>query len=264
MSSSSQNYREFNLDRAVARVRLNTVNLHDYRMVNDEVARVVVSYTGNPTPAELFHSMSGMFKGLASPVRNSFRKLTESSAVGFVCSNREVRQYDAADSTKYRVLASNMLMDNDDESLWSLHEGASGAYLTRKGNEDLSELVHASMHRRSGTPMLSSVLSAVVADREFVAFVNPVTASMDYGYVVDRGDESLAVLSVESKEVAKVDPQLVVHSAALMGSDEEVYGHRLVAAADKQSMVDYYTKAYGHAPEYLAKLIDLINQHAFA
>lgn len=243
-----------------------TVSLADYEMLDERTVRVILSTSGAFDRESLQAKTAELFKGLATPVRNSFRRLTDNSVVGFVVGVRTVRDYDAAvDGTKYRAIASNILMDKGDSSTWELREGASGDYLCRTGIEDLSELAQTIYVRRVGVPALASVAVAAVQPKEFAAFVDVEAGEMDYGFVTASDGDTLSVVSSTSRKVCTV-PTACVVQAAHMADDEQpvVAGIEAAALNDAQTMIDYYTKAYGYAPEYLAKVIEIINQHAAA
>jgi hypothetical protein len=259
-----QPYREFDVSSAFAKVNLNTVGLHDFKMINDEMARVVVTHTGDHTKDTFRTAIAHLFQGVASPLANSFKQLTPNSSIGFITANKEVRTYDNADSIKYRVVASNILMDSEDESLWEMKEGASGKFLARRGHEDLSELATSCISRRVGTPLLASVSVATVAPREFMAFANTQELDMDYGYVVGADTENYKVLSQLNGTVVDVPAECVVHATSLMGSDEEAFGQKVTAGMDKEAMIEYYKKAYSYSQDYIEKIIEVINSHSFA
>lgn len=267
----SENYREFDIAEIAKKMNTNTINLNDYEIIGSsgELARVVLSYSGNMKGENLIHAVAKMFDGLAMPIRKSFKQLASNSVIGFIAANREAKPYDEkTDSGQYRAIASNLLMDKDDKSTWELKEGAAGKYLCRHGMEDLSELAHDTVNSLPGVPKLHQVASAAVATREFVAFVNPEDNDMDYGYVVAKADDSakLTVVSSQSKELVTIDDKLVVHAVNLMGSDNQETGYPELAANinDQDAVAEYYKKLFSYAPDYAQKLIDLVGDEAVA
>ena len=268
--SSQRDYREFDLDSVLSKVRRNTVNLHDFEMYDDRISRVVLSFTGKPSPMELCAQIASLYDHKATPIRNSFRKLTDYSVVGYVASRPDNREYDEArDRSKYRSIttASNMLMDKSDESTWELKESTSGTkYLCRTSLEDMAELSSAKQSRRGGIPVLANVATPEIASREFIAFVNAGDLDMDYGFVVgstEKGDK--VVLSALTLEEISVPSDLVVHAVNLMGSDEKAWNMTFAGdIGNKSELVEYYRKAYGYAPDYVQDVIDTINDQAAA
>src|ERR1700676_2545328 len=131
----------------------NTVSITDYQMKTATLAKVIVSFTGKQTKDELRASLLQKFDGLAAPVEDSFRIVKAGVAVGFIRANKEVRVVNDKElRASYRVMSSNIMMDNADKSLWEIREGKAGKFLARHGHEDLSELVNASVNRRSDVP----------------------------------------------------------------------------------------------------------------
>ena len=98
---------------------VNTVAITDYTMVSPSLARVIISYTGSPDKSFINNTLVKKFKGLAAPVEASFRSLDNNSAVGYVHLNREVRATNEKQiRASYKVLSKNILMSNEDDSLW--------------------------------------------------------------------------------------------------------------------------------------------------
>ncbi len=265
MSSNALYQEGFNVDAILSRVSRNTVALHDYEMVTDTIARVVVAYTGDDKGDVFLANLTKLMNGLAQPVRNSFRRLTPNSVVGFVAANRETRVYDQdQDLNKYRAVTANILMDRDDSSMWEMKEGAAGTYLCRQGVEDLSELTASLVSRRTGVPRLSAVAMATVAPKELVAYVDPQSHEIDYGLVVSSADGKVTLVSAATQEPVEANAKLVVHAAYLDDAEQKCLGIETADAGDKSKMVEYYRKAYPYAPEYVSALIEMINKHAFA
>src|SRR5271167_4097532 len=165
-----------------------TVAITDFKMKSETLAKVLVSFTGNQTKEELRASLLQKFDGLAAPVEDSFRIVKAGVAVGFIRANKEIRVVsDKELRASYKVMSSNIMMDDADKSLWEIREGKAGKFLARHGHEDLSELVNASVHRRSDIPALRSLQIAKAASGEFVSFVSK-SGDMDHGFVVASND----------------------------------------------------------------------------
>jgi hypothetical protein len=264
----SRVYREFDPNDVLDKLRTKTVALTDYQMVRDNLARVVIAKTGDWTKDEFLQQVTSMFNSLAIPVRDSFKELAGSNTVvGFVYSTPDIRTFETEDEGKYRALASNILMDTEDRTTWELKEGASGKYLCRHGMEDLSELAQGICTRRGNSPRLSSIaISAGVAPQEFVAWVDSDEGEVSYGYAVERDEDSgkLSVLSSTTNEVKEISEDLVVHAVHLNGEDQKMANMTLAANSDKGNMTEYYKKLFSYAPEYVAEIIKMINQHSFA
>lgn len=262
---------EMNLVAAVNHLgdHINSVSLADHQMVTENVARVVIATTGDFTQDTLAAKIAKLFKGYATPIRNSFRQLTASSVTGFVSSVQETRIYEeASEAAKYKLIATNILMDKEDETTWEMKESAGGKYLVRQGFEDLSELARHMSHRRVGAPTLASVQVASVSPREFVAFVDTASMEMDYGMVVAATKAGLLeVVATRSGEAVLVDKQVVVSAVYLDAEDQaqiKAPKQTLTAATDKKDMIDYYKQAYPYSKEYIDLIVQQINSMAVA
>jgi hypothetical protein len=251
------------------------VSIADYKMVTPTLARVVVTYSGQPkSKEEARAAISKRLKSLGSPVADSFRTLFRngeiSSAIGFVRANAEVVEYSEEALKGKRVMASNLLMDDTDKSMWDVRENAGAKYLVKHGNEDLSQLVHLASARRAGDPQLAQVASERVLEREFAAFVGKDSEEVEFGYVVagqtDNG-ETFSVLAMGADTPVDVTPDQVVHVMNFDGDDVKAMGAEVAAVPGmgREALVEYYTKLYGsYAPDYLQKVIDIINSMSFA
>ncbi len=260
-------YREFDPNSVLDKLQTKSVALNDYDLVNDNLARVVLAYTGDWTKDEFLQKVTAMFDSHAVPVRDSFKRLTDNSVVGFVFSQPDIRTFDKEDENKYRPVTANVLMDRDDESTWELKEGASGKYLCRHGMEDLSELAKGMYNKRVGYPTIRQLASeGDVAPQEFVAYVDPDEGEVSYGYAIERDKDAgtVAVLSYTTQEVQEVSDKLIIHATNLMGEDQKMANLELAANSDKSAMEQYYKKLFNYAPDYIAEIMKMINQHAFA
>lgn len=269
-------YRNADLASIARRVNTFTVSLQDHQMVTPTLARVVLSWTGQqPDRSEVAASIADLFNGLASPVESSFRSLQSgpvSVAIGFVKANREVKEYTseiAANQGRYKAMASNLLMDREDQSLWEVHSGSTGKFLVKKGNEDLSELVHLATARKATLPTLAQVASVPAEVQEFAAFVDPTVQEVMHGYIVGRADGGkVHVLAFEGDgQDQEIPEDLLVEVVNLDGKDQEAAKIKMSAevAADRGAMVSYYTKLFGsYAPDYLKNVITMIDSHSIA
>jgi hypothetical protein len=247
-----------------------TASITDFDVISSKLARVVVAFTGHPTKAEMIETLAKQMKYMATPVENSFRMLKANAMVGFIRANQELRPTSEQEiRASYKVMASNILMSNEDQTLWEVKTGASGMFLARKGQEDLSELVSAAVNRRSDVPRLNQVLSASVAQpREFVAFASA-SGDMDYGFCIkaSKDGQALKVVSstsgraetIKSVQVASVLP------ANAVGIPRETHKRVLasgISRDDVNQQVDYYNRLYSYDPAYLAEVVRQVEDTA--
>ena len=248
------------------------VSVSEYTMLSPKVARVIANTVGRMTQSELSDRIGAIFGNRATAVRSSFRWLQENrSAMGFVSLQTPVRAFDQKDvGTKYQAIKANMFMDKADESVWEVKPGSGGSYLARTGEDNLAELIEASrISPRGNVPRMSSIVAASAKPKEMVAFVDLKNGVVDYGFClsVDASTGDHIVVSTTTNQptdvmaasvvgVYEVDIPANVHKA--------VAGNVVLAAGDKSGMIEYYRRAYGYAPDYLAKVIDEINAMSVA
>lgn len=244
-----------------------TLSITDYQMVSTKVARVICAFTGNHNRDSLTAALQAKLKHAAAPVENSFRIIRAGVAVGYLRANKEVRLVSKQElNAGYKIMASNIMMDAKDETLWELKKGAGGAYLARHGNEDLSELVEATVSRRSDIPALRHLAQASVAKRELVAFVTT-AGDMDYGFCVgvNNAKGRLRVVSRSSRQAVVVPHEAVASVTpfnALTNRIPRELHEKIMASGIDRSAIDqeiaYYTRLYSYSPEYLDKVIEQI------
>lgn len=272
--------------------------VNDFAMLSKTLAKVVVTFSTNSRPnAELAYSVTQALDGRAEPIQGSFRWIGGRSlptAVGFVRVNASVRPFEEAANTEMKALASNMLMDRNDESLWEVRGNGDSRMLVRVGNEDLSELlVTASHSNRTGAHKLDSVYS-MTSPGEFVAFVDPQLEMCRYGYVLsmdsqndsvevveapmspdemDQGDDlngneemrgegnKIAQRMSERDAPVNVGLDCLYESCRLNGTDtfKEIAEP---ATKGKQHLIDYYKRVFSYAPEYFEDVKRIINERS--
>lgn len=247
-----------------------TVAITDYQIVGSNLARVVISYTGNHNRETLHAGLAEKFEGKVAPVENSFREVKRGVAVGYLRANTEVRVPADVKELKanYRkVGASNIMMDNRDKSLWQVKKGAAGTYLARHAQEDLSELVEASVHRRMDVPSLGSMVAASAARKEFVSFVTE-SGDVDHGFItaVTAAKDKMKVVShtTRMEHVVKADNVVGLYHVAI---PKRLHARILKAGidpTDKSQEKEYWTKLYSYDPAFLAEVIKNVDEGTLA
>ncbi len=250
---------------------MKTASITSFQMKSPVLAKVVVSTTGNPTPEELRQILAEKMDYKAAVVDNSFRQIRAGVMVGFMRANREVRVVEPSElKASYRVLSSNILMDNHDRSLWELKSGAGGQYLARQTDEDLSELIEANVtHMRQDVPKIHQLTASRVRSNELVAFVTP-NGSLDYGFVLRSNSQKAKVLAMSTQAPVTVENELIA-GIYQVEVDREV--NRKLAThlrangltpGQKLNEVQYYRALYDYSPEYLDKVIKQIESDVAA
>lgn len=255
----------------INRISSSTVAITDFKMQTPSIAKVMVSFTGRQTKESIRAALLEKLDRQAAPIDNSFRIVKANSlggvAVGFLRAQREVRVVDNDKQLRasYRALGSNIMMDQNDKSLWEVKDGAGGKYLARHGNEDLSELIQASVHRRADIPGIRALAMAKAAKHELVAFVSP-SGDMDYGFAIGTRDDAVRVVSHTTQTAQAVDYNMVTFMAKvpLPKSVHQRIVQAGISREDKNQQIEYYRKLFSYAPDYLADVIEMVNNDTVA
>lgn len=262
-------FRNLDLDAIASKINTFTLNVNDYEMISPTLARVIITSSGEmPVQEEVRASIARMFQGLASPVSESFRKVTDGVIAGFVKTAREVREYDEQQVTagKLKVMAANLLMDTADQTLYEVKESSTGKYMVRQGDDDLTALVHLACHTKMTQPTFAHLASMPAESKEFAAFVSPESEEVEHGYVLSSEEGKMTVLPYGADTPLEITTSHLVEVCNLDGEDVKAFGTDMAAevAADKSAMVEYYKKMFNYAPDYVAQVISIINMHAVA
>lgn len=293
-----------NLNRVIAnfdqRADSIVAGLHDFELVSPTLARVIMTFNAPCRDRETAAlAIAKVFGGKASAVAGSFRPVASMSLpamYGFVKLNREVRAYEESAQKQYKAMASNLLMDASDDSLWEVRSGSAGKMLVRQNQDDLSELMITARVRQHNAPTLATIVTNPV-EREYAAFVDPDSEQVRYGYVLafgelEDGSEVVEILPnpvtdgldsnesdnqmgdgntiadrmADNGEPVTVNVAFVVESALLEEADADNF-KSFEAPADLHSnagMKVYYKQLYGYDPAYYAEIEKMIDQHATA
>lgn len=244
----------------------NTISITDYQMVNKRLARVVVAFTGNMQKEEVRDRIAERFDNLATVVPNSFQLVKANVAVGFLRANKEVRVVTEKEvRASYRTLASNIMMDNRDRSLWEVKEGDGGKYLARHGHEDLSELVSAKVHHRQDIPKVHHIATAAAVAGEFATFVSK-TGEVEHGFVLQANATHAKVLPISTRVpevVANVQITQLSRVPVRKSVHAQIVKAGIISAEEKAKSKEYYEKLYGYDADYLAQVINEIETTTF-
>lgn len=246
-------------------INVDTVTVTDYKLINANLAKVIIAYTGVQDAESIKANLSGQMKHLAVPVEHSFRNVRASVAVGFVRANRAIRVVEDKEiRASYRVMSSNILMDNGDKTLWEVKNGAGGKYLARHGTEDLSELISASTNHRSDVPRLANIVVAKAASGEFVAFANT-SGDMDYGYCTRTASDRIQVASILTRQPVTVQNELIagIYTVPVHRSVHNRITAAGINRSEKDKEIEYYTRLYSYDQAYLALVKEQIETGTF-
>jgi len=262
----------FNLTSALKGIT--PVAINEFRLVNARLAQVIISSMFPMESSNLLAAVNERLPDGASAVKSSFRWMNSERTVahGFVSRVNSAVLLDGNDPTSqgFRLVASNMYLAEEDSATWELRSGATGSYMVRHGQDDLSELLTASVSQTRGSVRLSSVVAATAQANEFVAFVNCTgqgTPAVDYGFCTASSDQVFQVVTSSGDVVPVRSAEMV--SAHMLNSDEiaRLYqqgrkNDTTAGVINKPNVVDYYTKLYGYAPDYLKLVVKEIEELA--
>jgi hypothetical protein len=240
---------------------MQTVAITDFKLMSPKLAHVVISFTGRQNKESLRAALAEKLQKLAMPVEDSFRIVKAGVAIGFVRSNTEVRVVSENEiRASYRVMSSNIMRDNTDKSLWEVKDGKAGKYLARYGNEDLSELINASVHRRSDIPRLSQITMTKAGVGEFATFVTP-SGDLDHGFVAMSNSAKARVVSATTKMPMTIENEAIVSLAQVSVPKEhkQAMVKAKISPADKAQACEYWRRLYFYDQEYLNEVLDQVN-----
>lgn len=278
---------------------MNTIfaQVHEYETISPKLARITASLTRDHLSQQaVYAALQDNLGAGITPVKDSFRWIDEAhtAVVGYVYAANQVKYLPKGEQpTGFREVASNIFMDETDKSMWDMKQGAGGKYLAKQGSENLSAMLEtARMSPRGSQPRMAHVLRATVAEKELCAYVSEGrrTADMDYGVVLGKAENgALMVLSHMTSQPVTVAPELIVASYTIDAKGvpplpkakvDALLQQKRIQASLSKSAVDrvnaadvysphltpqeYWTLQYSYAPEYLAKVLQQVNEMAAA
>lgn len=249
---------------------MDTLAITDFKAIDKTTAKVIISFTGKQTKDEIRSGLLKKFKNMAAPIEGSFKIIKPGVAVGFVRANKELRVVSPKEmKASYRVMSntSNIMMDNKDKTLWEVKTGNGGKYLARHGNEDLSELVQASVNRRPDVPGLRHVSVAKAVAGEFVAFVSK-TGDMDYGFALgtkaSTGELVVSSYATETPVAVGYDTVTSIYPVPVPKSFQRAMVKAGISTADKAQANEYWRKLYSYDKPYMDDVIRQVNEDTVA
>ena len=180
--------------------------------------------------------------------------------MGFVSPNHEVRDYSEKATSSMVQVASNILMDETDESMWDVTTLESGEKcLVRRASEDVGMVLSSVRNSRVDLGRIDNKVVRCYASN-YVAYVNA-DGTMDSGFVMssENGGTQLTVLTPNDK-MHVISSERVAHISE--GVLEEAKKKEVAALTDPQKLKDYYAQVYEYNPDYFAKISDIIDSIA--
>jgi hypothetical protein len=268
------------LDRVQSKIGTVVASIADVRTIpgNKKFAQAILTFSTFDAPRErLALAVAEAFDNQASLVEGSLVELPharQKAAVCFIRLNREVVAF--TEDLRKRVVnqgnveGANIMVDPVDDKLWEYKKTASGEYLVRCGEEDISSLValaSASVDRPGPRLRhLSSVTPQVNKfPGEYVAFLDVKHGEVRHGYAFANTEEGVYVAArrmPNGVDECVVPEMLIVQSAPAQQPPRS----KVIAAptGDKSTLLDYYKKVYEYDPEYFKLWEQMINESALA
>ena len=180
-------------------------------------------------------------------------------------------------------VSANMYMDDSDR-LWNLSGAGTDKLLVAASAENPDELLemmascssdqgqsslHAMPMAQRAFQQHQSVLASL-SGGDYVTYLRD-DQSMGEGFVAavstsSAGDECLMIADIEKGQQSCSRAQVitVVPSDNVNVSDDVMLSESAYQLNPVKTLMDYYRRVYGHAPEYFKQLSAIIRGHAFA
>lgn len=268
--------------------------INSHTIIGNGLVKVVATITGNfgrdakslakATRTAIHSSVPGTFC-----INNSFRVIPDTGdslrVVGFLAANRQSKVYEAAPNLK--VIATNVLMDDVDQSVWELAEVGGKKVMFRQGQEDLSEVLELAHVRDTAAPRVDKLTGGDAHINEYASWVDAENKDVRYGYVVASNDEKTLVVSRSTGDLEQIDNRClvaisnfarhpnarrVVASLAKKGQQrpqvlsamiDKPYESYDFSQVDYNNIRDYYKAVFAYAPEYYAEFERIIDHYGF-
>lgn len=260
------------------------------RCENEGFARVTASVVhtaaSRANPSSVLQALGAKFNNKIRPIQHSFHSLASSSVgetiTGIISANPETHVYDAKD-TKFKAVAGNMFMDEEDQ-LWSLRKTEAGGVLIKSRSKDDADIISELMTGLSSSGVGSLAFEATASSAQdegvrssleggdFITFVNPQSEQVEFGAVLasvfdDRGTDlrQLVVQPVEASAApVKIDRAMalgVFDDVDDLGDDvqtAEASAHTL------EYIASYYQRMFQRDPSYFEKFMERWVNHVFS
>lgn len=152
------------------------------------------------------------------PVIGSFQRINpkDNIVVGLVTRGIATQSLSETDfQSRFTQVAKNVLMDNEDQSVWDLVSSKDGGVvLARQVDEDLSTLVAMARTRNMDNKLSHDVESMQPVTAGYARFYNPTIKGIDHGYLCGaEEDGTLIAVSRTLNDLVEVDARLLVACA---------------------------------------------------
>lgn len=158
-----------------------------FERVGSSSAKVAVTFNARVNePARYFSAICAAFGNRARPVENSFREIHGQdypTFIGYVKTNVHTRSIEQ--SSTMRVMAANLYMDPEDESLWEVKASGGSKHLVKSGTEDITALMEVAGVKTGSTTQVDLIGQNFAAEnRKFCTYLDPDTRAVRHGYIL--------------------------------------------------------------------------------
>lgn len=273
-----------------------TAKIRSSRVINGEQAVVTAtvnhSVNAEPSPQEVLASLQSMSGNHLTPVPGSFvtinKEPTRTTISGILSLAKHVMDFpgqDAMVNQGFKAMASNMFLD-ENEQIWTVKEEG-GHKVCVKSNtidnpEELQGLLAKCTTKITAGNDPAYFTSVASAQKEqaapqagtLITFVSESTTK--FGVVLGSVFESESPDSytgqVQVYQFGAPDAEMVQDCQIVAGAqvnweepeDLESQAAGNVGKSQKDMLVDYYKKVYGHGKEFFAEWEKRIRKHAYA
>lgn len=282
--------RPLNMETVLAKVQAKTGALPVFAVtsaliLNEGTARVVGKFSKAPKDAtEARVAIAAAFGNRVSAVPESFTKIGGSrftSAIevsGFIQVNPEVRAIDkteisgktgvgagGAETARYREMAGNVLMDNEDNSLWNLTVAESGSHsISRVVNADLASLVSLASTEDRQAPHIEQVVPMLdmlpdPRNAVYASYFSNDQNAVSYGYVATAD----VMFSTDTMQTETVGRGQLISFVQLAGADF-LANIKVPHEDDSGDVVEYYSALAQANPEFYMNLDNQLSSETVA
>lgn len=164
---------------------------------------------------------------------------------------------------KLHPVRANIFMDEDNEVVWKLEGEGETKRLVQDSKQDYGALLEA---KRSRTPIVASDdILMPYQEHDYAFFFNQELLAMDFGYVVNRGNQDYVFSRSSNKLVPVVAAtQVVIANQPEAIKSPEAKKHEMVVsnAFNIEGYLAYLRQMYGSDNPYYKAMEQAIREHA--
>lgn len=172
-----------------------------------------------------------------------------------VKANVTSKAYNETNTKQMKVVASNVFMSEEDNSIWKKVGEGEQARLIQTSDDDYNAILQARKSRSIST--LSSMIEDIKPmEKDYVAFYNDKEGKVSFGIMAS----SDIVIDRETNAAIKIEPKQVVEAVAFSGDSDLCGEIAMIQTENLDKMLNYMRVLYGNHPEFFDRLESLIRQ----